>query len=59
MTSQICECLFCDKPATARFSAPLLKPRFLICDEHLESQLAWAAKYRRAPGRVIVERIAP
>lgn len=50
-----CECLFCDEPAVARFSAPLLKPRFLICEDHLEEQLASAAPYRRVPGRVVVE----
>lgn len=50
-----CECLFCEAPATARFTAPRLKPRFLICEEHLEQQLAWAEPYRRTLGRVVVE----
>lgn len=58
MSSQTCECLFCDEPAIARFTAPRLKPRFLICEQHLEEQLAWAAPYRSAPGRVVVEAAA-
>ncbi len=53
-----CECLFCQQPAIARFTAPRLKPRFLICEEHLESQLAWAEPYRRVPGQVRVEMLA-
>jgi hypothetical protein len=56
MTNQPkCECLFCDRPATARFTAPRHKPRFLICDEHLPEMLAWAAPFRRIPGAVAVE----
>jgi hypothetical protein len=50
-----CECLFCDDVAIARFTAPRLKPRFLICEQHLEENLAAAAPYRRTPGRVVVE----
>jgi hypothetical protein len=50
-----CECLFCDKNAVARFTAPRLKPGLLICEEHLDEQLTWAAPYRKTPGRVLVE----
>lgn len=52
-----CECLFCDRAAAARFTAPSLKPRLLICEEHLTEQLVWAAPHRRKPGRVQVERL--
>lgn len=52
-----CECLFCDKDAVARFTAPRLKPAFLICEECLEKQIAWAEPYRTQPGRVVVDRI--
>ncbi len=50
-----CECLFCPNEAVARFTAPRLKPRFLICEADLERQLEWAAPYRRVPGMVVVE----
>jgi hypothetical protein len=53
-----CECLFCENEAVARFTAPRLKPRFLICEADLEKQLAWAEPYRRIPGQVRVERIS-
>lgn len=52
-----CECLFCPNTAIARFTAPRLKPRFLICEADLEKQLAWAEPYRQTPGRVVVERL--
>lgn len=52
-----CECLFCDAPAVARLTAPRLKPRFLICEDDLTEQLAWASVYRATPGRVVVERL--
>lgn len=52
-----CECLFCDQPAIARFTAPRLQPRFLICEAHLAAQLKWSEPYRRTPGRVLVEPI--
>jgi hypothetical protein len=52
-----CECLFCDALATARFTAPRLRPRFLICESHLQDQLAWAEPYRQTVGRVVVERL--
>jgi hypothetical protein len=53
-----CECLFCDETAVAMFTAPRLKPRLLICEEHLAEQLEWSAPYRKVLGRVSVERIA-
>lgn len=53
-----CECLFCDEPAVARFTAPTLKPRHFVCEDHLAEQLAWAAPYRQKPGRVAVEPLA-
>lgn len=52
-----CECLFCQNEAIARFTAPSLKPRFLICEDHLERQLEWAKPYRRIPNQVVIERI--
>lgn len=45
----------CLNEAVARFTAPRLKPRFFICQEHLDRQLAWAKPYRQQAGRVIVE----
>lgn len=50
-----CEILFCHRPATARFTAPHLKPRHFVCDEHLEEQLKWAEPWRRTLGLVVVE----
>lgn len=52
-----CECLFCQNDATARLTVPQHKPRTLVCEEHLEAQLAWAAPYRTVPGRVQIERV--
>ncbi len=52
-----CECLFCDNAAIARFTAPHLKPAFLICEEHLQVQMKWAAPYRKTVGLVSVDRI--
>jgi hypothetical protein len=58
MARPTCECLFCDSPATARLTAPHLKPRFFICEAHLAEQLKWAAPYRNILGAVTVE-VAP
>lgn len=53
-----CEILFCQNEATARFTAPRLKPQFAICPKCLEEMLAWSAPYRKRPGAVRVEAIA-
>ena len=53
-----CECLFCPNEAVARFTAPRLKPRFLICEADLKRQLEWAAPYRRVVGQVCVEMLS-
>lgn len=54
-----CEILFCHNDATARFTAPRLKPRFAICQKCLDEQLAWAKPYRKVVGSVRVEVVAP
>lgn len=53
-----CECLFCYKPATARLTAPRIKPRVFMCDTHLAETLVWAEPYRKMPGRVLIEPLA-
>jgi hypothetical protein len=53
-----CEILFCQNEATARFTAPTLKPRFAICKDCLDEQLSWSAPHRKALGAVRVEAIA-
>jgi hypothetical protein len=57
ITKMKCECLFCDNGATTRLTVPSLKPRFLVCDEHLTETLDWAVHRNamRRPGAVVVE----
>lgn len=50
-----CECLFCQEQAKYRLTVPHHKPRTLLCDEHLCTQLEWASRYRKVPGMVVVE----
>ena len=50
-----CEILFCENEASAKFTAPSLKPQFAICQKCLEEQLAWSTPYRKRPGSVRVE----
>lgn len=52
-----CECLLCQADATARLTVPKHKPRTLVCEEHLESQLKWAQPWRKVIGCVTVEQI--
>jgi hypothetical protein len=53
-----CEILFCQNDAVARFTAPMLKPRFAICQKCLDEQVAWSAPHRKTLGAVRIEAIA-
>jgi hypothetical protein len=50
-----CEMLFCQNRASARFTAPTLKPGFAICQKCLDEQLAWSAPHRKTMGAVRVD----
>ena len=50
-----CECLFCYEAAVGRLTTPFVKPRVLLCEEHMGEQMASAARYRKIPGCVVIE----
>jgi hypothetical protein len=52
-----CECLYCDGYAVARFTAPKVRARTLMCAQCLSEQLPHAAPYRDIAGAVVIELI--
>jgi hypothetical protein len=53
-----CEHLFCQCEAVARLTAPHLKPRHFVCEDHLREMLEWARPYRHS-GIVRIEPTDP
>jgi hypothetical protein len=58
-SSAQCEHLFCQCEAVARLTAPHLKPRHFICEDHLREMLEWARPYRHIAGMVQIEPTEP